>query len=161
MMAEPTPEPYGEYEIETMETYPVDAMHSRLIATIRAREAERDKWFDKLIVEQGMTAMYKTAEERALDCNSQAKIRAEQAEDRAEKAEAELAEAQEQANMQAELTEHWQKADAEARALLSDVREACLFDDDDGIIGVTTDPHIDERLFDKICAALNPEPADG
>lgn len=120
--------------------YPQPEILERLIATIREAWAERDTR-EQFRREHQLEHMRQT--------------------ERAETAEAELAEAQEQANMQAELTEHWQKADAEARALLSDVREACLFDDDDGIIGVTTDPHIDERLFDKICAALNPEPADG
>ena len=37
---------------------------------------------------------------------------------------------------------------------LERVRQACLFSEDDGQIGVTADPHIDERLFNEICAAI-------
>ncbi|KKM23553.1 hypothetical protein LCGC14_1614050 [marine sediment metagenome] len=39
-------------------------------------------------------------------------------------------------------------------AALEDVRQSCLFSDDDGTIGVTPDPHISDRLFDKICDAI-------
>jgi len=38
--------------------------------------------------------------------------------------------------------------------VLEEVKEACLFTDDFGI-GVTTDPHISEELFDKILMALS------
>lgn len=37
---------------------------------------------------------------------------------------------------------------------LEAVKQACLFADDDGTIGVTQDPHIHSELFDQICAAL-------
>ena len=40
--------------------------------------------------------------------------------------------------------------------LLEKVRRACLFSEDDGEIGVTSDPHISEELFDDICNALRP-----
>ena len=33
-------------------------------------------------------------------------------------------------------------------------REACLFDEDDGRIGVTCDAVIPSELFDQICAAI-------
>ena len=39
--------------------------------------------------------------------------------------------------------------------LLERVRQACLFSEDDGQIGVTTDPHIDAQLFSDICTALS------
>ena len=53
--------------------------------------------------------------------------------------------------------DHWKGRVIEAEALLEDVRASCLFADDDGFIGITTDPHIDERLFDKICGFLAKE----
>ena len=37
---------------------------------------------------------------------------------------------------------------------LTQVREQCLFADDDGQIGVSSEAQIDSRLFDEICAAL-------
>ena len=37
---------------------------------------------------------------------------------------------------------------------LEKVRQCCLFDDDEGKTGVTTDPHIPLELFDEICAVL-------
>lgn len=39
-------------------------------------------------------------------------------------------------------------------AALEEVRQACLFDEDNNQIGVTTEPHISEVLFEKICAVL-------
>lgn len=39
--------------------------------------------------------------------------------------------------------------------LLIEVRNACLFDDDDGQIGVSEEPTITHDLFDRICAAIN------
>lgn len=39
--------------------------------------------------------------------------------------------------------------------LLTRIRDACLFDDDDGGIGVTQDPSIDSKLFDDICYYIN------
>ena len=44
---------------------------------------------------------------------------------------------------------------------LEGCRQACLFEDDDGGIGVTEDPHIPSELFDKICIALNRATAKG
>lgn len=41
-------------------------------------------------------------------------------------------------------------------ALLEQVKQACLFDDDDGQIGITEEPTIDLELFDEICKALKP-----
>ena len=40
------------------------------------------------------------------------------------------------------------------RAILARVRQACLFSEDDGRIGITTDPCIDEQLFNDIQAAI-------
>lgn len=40
-------------------------------------------------------------------------------------------------------------------ALLTECREACLFAEDDGRIGVTEDPHIPADLFSRICDELN------
>lgn len=40
-------------------------------------------------------------------------------------------------------------------ACLIDCREACLFDDDNGGIGVSEDVVISSELFDRICAAVN------
>ena len=37
---------------------------------------------------------------------------------------------------------------------LIEVRDACLYAEDDGI-GVTTEPTIDGDLFDRICGAIN------
>lgn len=57
----------------------------------------------------------------------------------------------------------------EMEAALSDVRESCLYAEDDGTVGVTLEPSLGEALFDRICdltrdpairAALNP-PAKG
>lgn len=39
-------------------------------------------------------------------------------------------------------------------ALLTEVRDACLYEDDD-FTGVTQEPHISEDLFDRICSAIN------
>jgi hypothetical protein len=44
---------------------------------------------------------------------------------------------------------------ADIRDLLIEVRDACLYAEDDCRIGVTTDPHISEDLFARICDALN------
>lgn len=41
-----------------------------------------------------------------------------------------------------------------AEELLQQVREACLFIEDDGEIGVTTEPHISEELFKAMCECL-------
>ncbi len=46
----------------------------------------------------------------------------------------------------------------ELLAELQAVRDACLYTDDDGTgdyIAVTSEPHISEDLFDRICAAIN------
>ncbi len=51
----------------------------------------------------------------------------------------------------------YDEARAQVAALhkvLEAVKQCCLFSDDDGQIGVTADPHIDERLLSDICAAL-------
>lgn len=40
------------------------------------------------------------------------------------------------------------------RGLVREVRDACLYDEDDGTIGVTSEPTIDSDLFDRLCAAL-------
>ncbi|KKL13516.1 hypothetical protein LCGC14_2524970 [marine sediment metagenome] len=49
----------------------------------------------------------------------------------------------------------------ELAGALEQVRQCCLFSDDDaGPIGVTTDPHIDEQLFKDICTALATTPAE-
>lgn len=47
-----------------------------------------------------------------------------------------------------------QAENAKLRELLRQVREACLFYDDDGPIGVTEDAVIHSDLFNEICAAL-------
>ena len=39
------------------------------------------------------------------------------------------------------------------KTILEKVKQTCLFDEDDGQTGVTTDPHIGERLFNEICEA--------
>ena len=46
---------------------------------------------------------------------------------------------------------------ASAPALLDALKEvhgACLYAEDDGVIGVTSEPTIDSDLFDRICAAI-------
>ena len=43
---------------------------------------------------------------------------------------------------------------AELVRVLAKVRQACLFSENDGRIGVTTDPCIDEQLFNDIQAAI-------
>lgn len=43
---------------------------------------------------------------------------------------------------------------AALRDVLEAVKQRCLLSDDDGQIGVTTDPHIDEQLFSAICDIL-------
>lgn len=43
----------------------------------------------------------------------------------------------------------------EAISLLREVRDACLFDDDDGQIGVTEEPTISADLFGRICECLH------
>ncbi len=53
---------------------------------------------------------------------------------------------------------------AEARVVelagaLERIRQRCLFEEDDGRTGVTTEPHIDEQLFNDICAVLSTTPA--
>jgi len=51
--------------------------------------------------------------------------------------------------------------EVELAGALEQVRQCCLFSDDDaGPIGVTTDPHIDEQLFKDICTALATTPAE-
>ena len=51
--------------------------------------------------------------------------------------------------------DYWRSRTEAAGVLLGDVRDACLFAEDDGLTGITTDPHIDERLFGKIVTFLN------
>lgn len=46
-------------------------------------------------------------------------------------------------------------SDLDLLGLLRECREACLFDDDDGKIGVSEDAVISSELFDRICAAIN------
>lgn len=41
------------------------------------------------------------------------------------------------------------------KTTLEKVKEACLFADDGGYIGVTSEPHISEELFAEICEVLN------
>lgn len=43
---------------------------------------------------------------------------------------------------------------AKLREALGKVKQRCLFVDDDGRIGVTQEPHIEDELFDEICQAL-------
>jgi hypothetical protein len=43
---------------------------------------------------------------------------------------------------------------AAAEGALTEVREACLYAEDDGSIGITQEPHIDDELFSRICALL-------
>lgn len=38
--------------------------------------------------------------------------------------------------------------------LLSEIRDCCLFTDDDGV-GITTETHISEDLFGRICDSIN------
>lgn len=45
------------------------------------------------------------------------------------------------------------------KALLLEVRDACLYAEDDGEIGVTSEPTIDSDLFDRICAAIKGRPS--
>ena len=139
-----------------------------LIATVREAWADRDKWFDKLLVEQGMTAMYKTAEERALDWNSQAKIRAEQAEDRAEKAEAELAEAREGRDEWQKLTgeQHQWQYEVEKKLVIAEAELAKAREALRQILGWRERDRKDmadviKFIEDTARAALNPEKADG
>ena len=42
---------------------------------------------------------------------------------------------------------------------LEQVKQRCLFEEDLGAIGVTAEPHIDEKLFSDICTALATLPA--
>jgi hypothetical protein len=49
---------------------------------------------------------------------------------------------------------HLIAAAPEMYEILEGIKEACLFDDDDGQIGVTTEPHITEDLFKDICRTL-------
>ena len=44
------------------------------------------------------------------------------------------------------------------REVLAYVKDACLYSDDDGAIGVTQEPHIDSLAFDMICKALTATP---
>ena len=46
------------------------------------------------------------------------------------------------------------------REVLAYVKDACLYSDDDGAIGVTQEPHIDSMAFDDICKALTIQPDD-
>jgi len=43
---------------------------------------------------------------------------------------------------------------ADLIALLTEVRDACLYSEDD-YIGVTNEPHISDDLFSRICDAIN------
>lgn len=56
------------------------------------------------------------------------------------------------------LSGQFKTANEKLTAVLERVRQCCLFEEDLGSTGVTTEPHIDEQLFDDICAALNQEP---
>jgi len=47
----------------------------------------------------------------------------------------------------------------ELTTVLEQVQQRCLFEEDLGAIGVTTEPHIDEKLFSDICTALATLPA--
>ena len=42
--------------------------------------------------------------------------------------------------------------------LLRQVRDCCLFEDDDGRIGVTEDAVIPTELFDRICTEISQQP---
>jgi hypothetical protein len=42
----------------------------------------------------------------------------------------------------------------DALSLLTEVRNACLISEEDGVF-VTEDPHISEELFDRICRLIN------
>ena len=64
------------------------------------------------------------------------------------------------ADLEAQLAEQKQQlAECQAtngklREALSQVREGCLFTDDNGQIGVSSEAQIDTQLFDEICEAL-------
>lgn len=47
-----------------------------------------------------------------------------------------------------------------ALKLLTGVRNQCLFSDDDGSIGITTEPHISEDLFAEMCELLPVAPPE-
>lgn len=51
-------------------------------------------------------------------------------------------------------TESLQQQLALSNRCLKSVREACLYPEDDGSIGITQEPYIDSQLFDDICKAL-------
>lgn len=40
------------------------------------------------------------------------------------------------------------------------VKQRCLYAEDDGVIGISEDVHIDSQLFDSICEALSATPQD-
>lgn len=44
------------------------------------------------------------------------------------------------------------------RNLLEEVKQACLYGEDDNTTGVTEEPHIPIELFGRICDALNSTP---
>jgi DnaJ-class molecular chaperone len=46
----------------------------------------------------------------------------------------------------------------EMKAVLEEVKQACLYVDDDNNIGVTVTSHISHELFDRICSVLNKHP---
>lgn len=56
-----------------------------------------------------------------------------------------------------------QVAAPELLEALTEVREACLYPEDDGQIGITSEPTIDSAMFGRICAAIakatNSDPA--
>jgi hypothetical protein len=112
--------------------------------------------------------MYKTAEERALDWNSQANIRAEQAEDRAEKAEAELAEARKGRDEWQKLTgeQHQWQYEVEKKLVIAEAELAKAREALRQILGWRERDRKDmadviKFIEDTARAALNPEPADG
>lgn len=47
-----------------------------------------------------------------------------------------------------------------ALSLLKEIRELCLFDDDDGQIGVSEDVTLPFEMFERICSALSPQGVD-
>jgi len=51
-----------------------------------------------------------------------------------------------------EFAAHREAAIKEARELLEAIKQQCLFVDDDGTIGVSSEPYINHELFERICA---------
>jgi hypothetical protein len=65
-----------------------------------------------------------------------------------------LAQCEEGCRIKDEQIETLEQQLARVHECLNSVREACLFSEDDGSIGVTQEPHIPYQLFDDICKAL-------